>query len=129
MELLVDNLARLNEKEESDRQGVFHILGTNPHVHSCFHQQLICAGIFENILGFNPQLSSQLVSKTSILTWLLNRIQSRAHDENRGYAAELLSILVQNNLENQLELGKKDGVETFLKVLSVGYISFIFGSL
>ena len=28
LELLVDNLARLNENEESDRQGVFHILGT-----------------------------------------------------------------------------------------------------
>lgn len=28
LELLVDNLSRLNETEESDRQGVFHILGT-----------------------------------------------------------------------------------------------------
>ena len=27
LELLVDNLKRLNEEEESDRQGVFHILG------------------------------------------------------------------------------------------------------
>jgi beta-catenin-like protein 1 len=102
LELLVDNLGRLNETEESDRQGVFHILG-----------------IFENVLGFNPQLSTQLVSKTSVLTWLLNRIQSKTHDENRGYAAELLSILLQNNVDNRLELGKKDGVETVLKVLSV----------
>ena len=31
LELLVDNLKRLNETEESDRQGVFHILGTFPH--------------------------------------------------------------------------------------------------
>jgi beta-catenin-like protein 1 len=27
LELLVDNLSRLKEEEESDRQGVFHILG------------------------------------------------------------------------------------------------------
>lgn len=27
LELLVENLSRLNEKEESDRQGVFHVLG------------------------------------------------------------------------------------------------------
>jgi beta-catenin-like protein 1 len=27
LELLVDNLSRLNEAEESDRQGVFHIIG------------------------------------------------------------------------------------------------------
>ncbi|KAJ7638860.1 Catenin-beta-like protein [Roridomyces roridus] len=101
LELLVDNLTRLNEAEESDRQGVFHILGT-----------------FENILGFSPELSTQLVAKTNILPWLLTRIQSKTHEENRGYAAELLSILLQNNKANRLEFGKKDGVETILKVLS-----------
>ena len=41
------------------------------------------------------------------------------HDENRSYAAELLSILLQDNRPNRLELGKKDGVEIMLKVLSV----------
>jgi len=55
-----------------------------------------------------------------MLTWLLNRIQSKTHDENRGYAAELLSILLQNDVDNRVALGKKDGVETILKVLSVG---------
>ncbi|KAE9410576.1 DUF1716-domain-containing protein [Gymnopus androsaceus JB14] len=64
LDLLVGNLKRLNEEEESDRQGVFHIL------------------------------------------------------ENRGYAAELLSILLQDNKVNRLELGKKDGIETILKVVS-----------
>jgi beta-catenin-like protein 1 len=78
-----------------------------------------CTGIFENILGFNPGLSTPLVSKTNILPWLLQRIESKTHGENRGYAAELLSILFQNNRLNRLELGKKDGVETILKVLSV----------
>ena len=27
LELLVDNLNRFNEEEDSDRQGVFHVLG------------------------------------------------------------------------------------------------------
>lgn len=101
LELLVDNLSRLNESEESDKQGVFHILG-----------------VFENVLGFKADLSVQLVSKTKILEWLLNRIQSKTHDENRGYAAEILSILLQNNRANRLELVKTDGVEVMLKVLS-----------
>ncbi|KAF8736475.1 hypothetical protein AX14_000272 [Amanita brunnescens Koide BX004] len=101
MELLVDNLSRLNEDEEADRQGVFHVLG-----------------IFENLLGFNPDLATQLASKTKILSWLLNRIQHKQHDENRGYTAELLSILLQNNTANRLELGKENGVENILKVLS-----------
>ncbi|KAH0840137.1 Catenin-beta-like protein [Lanmaoa asiatica] len=100
-ELLVDNLSRLKEEEESDRQGVFHIFG-----------------VFENILGFNPDLSVQLVSKTKIMSWLVERIQSKTHDENRSYAAELLSILLQSSIPNRQELGKKDGVEVILKVLS-----------
>lgn len=81
---------------------------------------LQAAGIFENILGFNSELSTELVSKTKILSWLLTRIETPKHDENRGYAAEILSILLQNNRPNRLELGKKDGVETILKTLSVG---------
>ncbi|KAJ4001132.1 Catenin-beta-like protein [Lentinula boryana] len=101
LDLLVGNLKRLNENEDSDRQGVFHILG-----------------FFENVIGFNPSLATDLVSKTNILAWLLERIQSKKHDENRGYAAELLSILLQNNQLNRLELGKKDGIETLLKVVS-----------
>ncbi|PIL37143.1 hypothetical protein GSI_00835 [Ganoderma sinense ZZ0214-1] len=101
LELLVDNLSRFNEGEESDRQGIFHVLG-----------------IFENVLGFNAELSTQLVSKTKILPWVLKRIESPKHDENRGYAAEILSILLQNNRTNRLELGKKDGVESILKILS-----------
>jgi hypothetical protein len=45
----------------------------------------------------------------------------KTHDENRGYAAELLSILLQDNSKNRLEFGKQDGVEALLKVLSVRY--------
>ena len=63
--------------------------------------------------------------KTSLLTWLLHRIQSKTYDENGGYAAELLSILLQDNVENRVELGKKDGVETILKVLSVSPFTLV----
>ncbi|CDO75579.1 hypothetical protein BN946_scf184858.g19 [Trametes cinnabarina] len=101
LELLVDNLNRFNEEEESDRQGLFHVLG-----------------IFENLLGFNAELSTQLVSKTKILPWLLNRVESTKHDENRSYAAEVLSILLQDNRPNRLQLGKLGGVETIMKILS-----------
>jgi beta-catenin-like protein 1 len=119
LELLVDNLSRLNETEESDRQGVFHILGICPPTSLPPLITYIPLGIFENVLGFNPDLSSILVSKTKMMTWLLDRVQSKTHGENRGYSAELLSILLQNNAENRRDFGKKDGVEVALKVLSV----------
>jgi len=114
LELLVENLDRLNEEEEADRQGVFHVLG-----------------ILENVLAFNPDISKTLVKKTKTLSWALNRIQNPAQDDNRGYAAEFLSIVLQSDRENRLAYGKGDGVEISLKVLSVSYLRpfFLFGYL
>lgn len=102
LELLVQNLARMNEEEETDRQGVFHTLG-----------------IFENVLGSRPALAETLVSTTNIITWLLNRILQKEHDDNRGYAAEILSILVQSSRSNRLLLSKADGIDIMLRALSV----------
>lgn len=76
-------------------------------------------GFFENVLGFNPQLATRLVAKTKILPWLLRRVQAETQDDNRGYAAELLSILLQNERLNRIEFGNLDGVEVILKILSV----------
>ncbi|KAF9514143.1 hypothetical protein BS47DRAFT_1343472 [Hydnum rufescens UP504] len=101
MELLVANLSRMNEEEDSDRQGIYHTLG-----------------IFENSIGFNPALAEAVVSKTSIMKWLLTRTQAKTHDENRGYASEVLAILLQGNKENRIRFGKVDGVDILLRVLS-----------
>ena len=111
LELLVENLSRLNQEEEADRLGVFHVLG-----------------ILENVLAFNPGISKALIKKTKTLPWTLNRIQNPLQDDNRGYAAELLSILLQNDRENRLAYGKEDGIEISLKVLSVSYFGHFFVS-
>jgi hypothetical protein len=55
------------------------------------------------------------------MQWLLQRIHAKKHDENRSYAAELLSILLQNSDDNKNALGRHDGVEVLLKVLSVSF--------
>ncbi len=98
------------------------VRGTFYHIVTCTERAH--TGIFENVLGFNAELSTEFVSKTKILPWVLKRIESPKHDENRGYAAEILSILLQINRTNRLELGKKDGVESILKILSVGPANF-----
>lgn len=123
----MDNLSRLNEAEEADRQGVFHILGEPISFRHMLFDLHHTIGIFENILSVNPELAPQLVEKTTIMPWILSRIQSKAHDENRGYAAELLSILLQNNAPNRLAYAKADGVEISLKVLSVRAASSTLG--
>lgn len=75
------------------------------------------------MIGLEPSLGSDMVSKTKVLDWLLNRIQSKAHDENRAYSAELLSIFLQSSRDNKIQMGKSNGVEIILKVLSVSLYS------
>lgn len=80
LQLLVQNLARLDEKEETDRQGVFKILG-----------------IFENILSLDPKYAEDIALKTDVLPWLLKRLQNKGFDANIAYTSEILSILLQDN--------------------------------
>ena len=53
------------------------------------------------------------------MKWLLDRIQVATHDDNRGYAAELISILLQKESGNRMALANLNGIEVLLKVLSV----------
>lgn len=101
---MVANLSRLNEVEETDRQGVFHILG-----------------MFENLLTFMPPLAEQLASTTSILSWLLERLKRGGFDSNKQYASEILSILLQSPTNVEMALGM-DAVESLLMVISVSDI-------
>lgn len=100
----MSNLSRLDENEESDRQGVFHILA-----------------VFENLLSFMPPLAEQIGAETSLIPWLLKRVGQKEYDSNKQYASEILAILTQDNRPNVLRLKDLDGLEVLLKVLfSVG---------
>ncbi|KAG1451490.1 hypothetical protein G6F56_008071 [Rhizopus delemar] len=102
LQMLVQNMNRLDEKEEADRQGVFKTLG-----------------IFENIMSLEPKYSENVALKTEALSWILNRIQSKSFDANIGYASEILSILLQENRDIRLKVGELDGVDILLRALSV----------
>jgi beta-catenin-like protein 1 len=54
----------LDEKEESEKQGVYNILS-----------------IIENFTEVNVELCQVLGEKTEILQWLLKRLQQRQFDE------------------------------------------------
>ena len=102
LELLADNLTRFNESEETDRQGVFQILG-----------------IFENMIAITPLVVIQLTEKTRLMKWLLERISLPLADANRAYSAELLSIILQQVNTSRKLFGKLGGVEIVLKACSV----------
>ncbi|OCF34946.1 beta-catenin-like protein 1 [Kwoniella heveanensis CBS 569] len=101
LDLLVSNLSRLDESEDTDSQGVFQILGA-----------------FENLLSFMPPLAEQIVTQTSLLPWLLKRVQKKEYDSNKQYASEILAILLQDNREIIMRLGELQGLDSLLQVLS-----------
>ncbi|KAJ3403696.1 hypothetical protein HDV05_007667 [Chytridiales sp. JEL 0842] len=103
LELLIENLQRLNDTDDNpdDRQGVFNTLS-----------------VIENLISVDPTISETVVSKTTLLPWLLQRIKSKTFDSNRQYASELLAILLQQSRPNRLKVGELNGMPKLLQVLA-----------
>ncbi|KAK6338653.1 hypothetical protein TWF696_009464 [Orbilia brochopaga] len=103
LEILVSTLERLREQEhDEDRAGVYHTLE-----------------VLEN-LSSQQEIADRLVDKTGLVKWLLQRIQVKESPvgQNKQYAAEILSILMQQSAENRLKLVAADGVDQLLQLLS-----------
>jgi len=74
--------------------------------------------IVENILEVQPSLSLESC-KQGLLQWLLKRIKVKGFDQNKLYAAEILSILLQNQDENRKILGDLNGIDILLHQIAV----------
>ena len=102
LNLLYENIARLNEDLESDRAGIYHVLG-----------------VLEN-LSSRPSIVSTLGKDTQLLSWLLYRIKTPEHivTQNKQYSAEVLAILLQTSSSNRTQLISLNGIDSFLQLLS-----------
>ncbi|KAL8950279.1 MAG: hypothetical protein Q9222_003683 [Ikaeria aurantiellina] len=102
LSLLYDNVTRLDETNESDRAGLYHILG-----------------VLEN-LSSRGSIAESLGKGTSFIPWLLKRMQQKEPvvTQNKQYSAEILAILLQSSLPNRTRLIEIDGVDVLLQLLS-----------
>ncbi|KAL2042100.1 hypothetical protein N7G274_005288 [Stereocaulon virgatum] len=102
LNLLYENLTRLNEDLESDRAGIYHVLG-----------------VLEN-LSSRPSIVSTMGKDTELLSWLLYRIRTSEHvvTQNKQYSAEVLAILLQTSSSNRTQLISLNGIDSFLQLLS-----------
>jgi beta-catenin-like protein 1 len=100
--LLVSNFARLNESNESDRNGVYHALS-----------------VLE-ILASQTSLAEKIGQDTTVLKWLLDRISKKESpvSQNKQYAAEIMAILLQSSPLNRRKLCELDGVDLLLQILA-----------
>ena len=112
-ELLVSNLSRFDDtlppdddparlaNYESDAQNVYHTLG-----------------VLENLVSLRAALAEEIIAQTQLLPWLLRRMQRDRFDQNKGYAGELLAILLQGSEANREALGRSGGVDALLSTLA-----------
>ncbi|EER25745.1 hypothetical protein D8B26_004153 [Coccidioides posadasii str. Silveira] len=103
IELLAQNLSRLDEDIESDRAGVYHILN-----------------VLEN-LSSQSSVAEKIGQESEIMPWLYARIQKgeKSVTQNKQYAAEVLAILLQSSQKNRERFAGLNGVDTLLQLLSV----------
>ncbi|KAG0059272.1 hypothetical protein BGZ89_000534 [Linnemannia elongata] len=101
LDLLVQNLGRLDEEEANDRQGVFNTLA-----------------IFENLTSIEVALAETIVSKSGLLPWMMKRLKAKAFDSNKQYCSELLAILLQSSSANRKRLGELGGIDDLLQLLA-----------
>ena len=100
--LLYENITRMNEEFESDKAGIYHILG-----------------VLEN-LSSRSSIILRLGRDTGFIGWLLSRIQMKETivTQNKQYAAEILAILLQSSPENRTHFMSLNGVDLCLQLLS-----------
>ena len=102
LNLLYENISRLDEDLESDRAGIYHVLS-----------------VLES-LSYRPSIAATLGQKTQLLPWLLSRIRrpEPTISQNKQYAAEILAILLQSSSENCTKIISLDGIDAILQLLS-----------
>lgn len=102
LSLLTSNFERLDENEETDREGMYTALG-----------------ILES-LASNVETAEAVGKEGPLIAWLLSRIQrvEKTISRNKLYAAEVLSILAQSSPLNRSALANADAVNIILELLA-----------
>jgi beta-catenin-like protein 1 len=80
LEIIVQNLTRLDEKNQEDATGVYNTLS-----------------IIDNLVELDASTASRICEKTHLLKFLLKRLAVKEYDANKLYSSELLSILLQTD--------------------------------
>ncbi|XP_050269938.1 uncharacterized protein LOC126713997 isoform X1 [Quercus robur] len=102
LELLVQNLQRLNDSDPDEMAAVYSTLTT-----------------VENLVEVKPAVAEMVCERTKLLKWLLGKIKVREFDSNKQYASEILAILLQNSAANQRRVGQMNGVDVVLQAVAM----------
>jgi len=98
LEVLVDNMRRLDESQPEDEAAI--------------HDSL---AIMENLMEARPSVAAEIAKRTTLLGWLLSRVKrAKEFNQNTLYASEILSILLMQGGVTAEALAKLDGMDALL---------------
>lgn len=102
LSLLVGTFGRLDESDEADREGVYHVME-----------------VVENLCS-RAETATAVGREKSLVKWLLERVKKaeKVVTQNKQYAAEILAILVQASTDNRRRLADMDAVDTCLQLVA-----------
>ncbi|XP_014668512.1 PREDICTED: beta-catenin-like protein 1 [Priapulus caudatus] len=99
---LVQNMERLDETVPEEAEGVHNTLAT-----------------VENLVEYHPEFGTE-AAQQGLLQWILKRLKAKLpFDNNKLYASEILSILLQGNNDTRQLLGELDGIDVLLQQVNV----------
>ncbi|EIE25166.1 DUF1716-domain-containing protein [Coccomyxa subellipsoidea C-169] len=100
LESLVQRLSSFNEAVDEEAVAVTNTLS-----------------IFENMVELSPAVAEELVKRTKVLKWMLQRLKSREFDVNKGSVGEVLGVLLQSSQENAQRLADLNGIDVLLQAI------------
>lgn len=84
------------------------------------NMHLFIAAIIENLTEYKQDLSKDM---KPLIHWILRKLKSKPHfHDNKLYASEILSILLQNSDENRNLMSQLDGIDILLRIASVSFM-------
>ncbi|KAB5539324.1 Catenin-beta-like protein [Coniochaeta sp. 2T2.1] len=100
--LLVGTFGRLDERDEADREGVYHAME-----------------VVENLCS-RPETADAVGRNAGMLKWLLARAtkSEKVVGQNKQYAAEILAILLQASAANRRRLAELDAADVLLQCVA-----------
>ena len=115
--LLVTNLERMDEAVKEEAEGVHNTLAIIENLVELRPE--MCKDVAEVKKMFPITLNKNSIFQAGFINWLIKKLKVKVpFDENKLYASEILSILLQTEPDNRRLFGQLDAIDNLLQQLA-----------
>ena len=115
--LLVTNLERMDEAVKEESEGVHNTLAIIENLVELRPE--MCKDVAEVKKMFPITVNKNSIFQAGFINWLIKKLKVKVpFDENKLYASEILSILLQTEPDNRRLFGQLDAIDNLLQQLA-----------